>query len=422
MALAGEDVRAALDRAQALYGDRFVFGFGSIRYHWFLDLAGADLILRGQPEAFGNAGAYGFLGPVGGSTALINTDDPEHLRRRRAVQPAFHARALVEWVQLAEEAFVPFLTGPFITEPGALHPRLRPLLLDLVIDILLGRRFRRAHPGFSADVMRMMDFATLPFQAQLLKVPIPPFPWAGFIAARRRVDRALRGSIRDGVASAAPIEGALGTLGHRAPAAALSESELRDQFLSLVAAGFDTSSAAIAWWMHLLSDAELQEQARSETAGSEPIDLIQQPQSAPLHAAIFNEALRLYPPAPAILRRTLREVQSEATTLPSGAGVALSIWHLHRDERWWTDPLRVDPERWLHGGSEPRAFLPFGHGGRFCIGAGMAKALATTFCTLALREARWSPLGPAPKAVGVTLTPDTGLPLAAAPVSRSAAR
>jgi len=425
MALAGEDVRGALDVAQRSYGDAFVFGFGPIRYHWLLHLDGAELMLRQQPEAFGNSGAYGFLGPVGGATALINTDEPEHLRRRRAVQPAFHARALEGWVALAVERFTPFIQGPFIEQPGPLLPRLRPLVLEVVLDILLGRAFREAHPGFAGDVLRMMNFATLPFQAQLLKLPLPPLPWAAFVAARRRVDRALR----LGIASRAgtnggqevAIEGALGSLAEPGHPASFSESEVRDQLLSLLAAGFDTSSAAIVWLMHLLSDADRQNRARAETRPFEPLELVRDANLAPFHHAIFQESLRLYPPAPAILRRTLREVQIGAATLPPGAGVALSIWHVHRDPRWWPEGDAVQPERWLSGDLEARggtgslAFLPFGHGSRFCIGAGLAKTLATTFSSLALRHSSWRSLGDAPKAIGVTLVPHDGLPMAAVP-------
>ena len=416
MNLAGGDVRAALDACRSRHGDAFVFGFGPIRYHWFLGLDGVRFVLHDHVDAFGNAGAYGFLEPIGGRTALIATDDPEHLRRRRAVQPAFHLRQVDDWALAAAGRFETFVADRIADGAGPLLPALRPVVLEIVLDVLLGPSARARHPRLAADVATMMAFANQPLLAQLIKVPVPPAPWATFVAARRRADAALRSDIRERRAGAD-----LGTGGvlellialDDDPAAHLSEDELRDQALSLVAAGFDTTTAAIAWTSLLLARSELGEPVAQELAGLAPGEAVR----APLAGALLQEALRLYPPAPAVLRRVRREVDWHGHGLPVGAGVGLSLWHLHRDPAIWREADRAVPERWLDRSGpwaaprDPLAFIPFGHGGRYCIGAGLARTLTLAYAWAALRAARWTPQNLDPRPEGMTLVPAGGLPL-----------
>jgi cytochrome P450 len=413
MNLAGGDVRAALDACRAEHGDAFVFGFGPIRFHWLLDRDAFRFVLADAAEHFGNAQAYPFLAPIGGETALIATDDPEHLRRRRSVQPAFHQRLVTAWASAAEKRFARFVAEP-PTKP--LLNELRPIVLEVVLGILLGEGTAERQPRLAADVAAMMAFANQPLLAQLLKMRLPGTPWARFVAARARADAALRADIRARRAGAHPGGGGvLGVLlAHDGSDAALSEDELRDQAISLVSAGFDTTTAAITWTMALLADPERQARARAEIQAGDGA-----PEAA-LHAsylqAVIAEALRLYPPAPAILRRVVRDVDFRGSTIPIGSNVGLSIWHLHRDPRLWRDPERVIPERWLErdgafaASRDPFAYLPFGQGGRYCIGAGLARTLTSVFAATALRHASWS-LAAWPRPVGVTLVPDDGLPL-----------
>ena len=416
MNLAGGDVRAALDACRAAHGDAFVFGFGPIRLHWFLSLAGFRLVLLDEADAFGNAGAYGFLEPIGGPTALIATDDPEHLRRRRSVQPAFHQRQVGGWAEAAADRFEGFVADAVARGSGPLLPALRRVVLDLVLDVLLGPSARRRHPRLAADVAAMMAFANQPKLAQLVRLPVPPAPWATLVAARRRVDAALRADIRGRRAGADLGPG--GVLGlllglDRDAASRLTEDELRDQALSLVSAGFDTTTAAIAWSTLLLAQPELHGPVAAELAALTPAEAIGAPQAG----ALLQEALRLYPPAPAILRRVRRAVDWRGHVLPAGGRVGLSLWHLHRDPRLWREPGRPVPARWLERDGpwaaprDPLAYLPFGHGGRYCIGAGLARTLALAFAWAALRRARWVPVGEPPRPTGMTLVPAGGLPL-----------
>jgi cytochrome P450 len=391
-----------------------VFGVGAIRFHWFLAADAFRFVLQDAADAFGNAGAYGFLEPIGGRGALIATDDPLHLARRRALQPAFHAREAAAWAATARDAMTAFVAGSVARGSGALVPELRPVVLDVVLDVLVGPATRRRHPGLAADLAAMMAFANLPMLAQQVRVPIPPAPWAAFLAARRRADAAVLHEVR--ARRAGTVEERGGVLdwllaGDDDPATRLAEGELRDQIVGLLSAAFDTTTSAIAWTALLLARADLHAAVADELATAPG------PALGPMGDAVVKEALRLYPPASAILRRVRRPVAWAGAPLPVGARVGLSVWHLHRDPRRWHQPERAEPRRWTDRSGvwaaprDPFGYLPFGHGGRRCIGEGLARTLLQAFVTAAVPHARWAPTDADVRPEGTTLLPSRGLPL-----------
>jgi cytochrome P450 len=415
MNLAAGDTRAAIDVLRARHGDAFVFGFGAIRFHWLIGAEANRFVLHDRAAAFRNREAYRFLEPIGGPTALIVSDEPEHLRRRRRVQPAFHRQRVDTWTERAVDAFEAW--GDTVVGRGtvALQSALRAVVLELVIDVLLGPGTRTRYPGLQRDLAAMMAFANQPFLAQLFRVPLPGTPWWRFRAARSRVDAVLyaeiarrreRGADDDSVVSLLLRSEGDGTV--------LADAELRDQAVSLVSAGFDTTTAALTWCAWLLCDEALRSRVAAEVVELDPAAAA----AHPVIDALWREALRLYPPAPAILRVTAEDVVWRDVRLPAGALVGLSTFHTHRDAASWREPTAVRLERWAGGDGpwsaprDPFAYLPFGHGARYCIGAGLARTLAGAWLSVMLRRARWHALDPGDVTpVGTTLSPPRGLPV-----------
>lgn len=444
--LAGRDLHAAVAQLHEELGPAFAFGFGPIRFHWFVGPHAARTILRDETAAFSQKGGYDFLRPVGGDTALISSDEPEHLRRRRRVQPAFHGRQVASWLATGEAVLDPWLSEhAALGRPFDLYRELRPRLVRIVARIVLGDVPLARDDAWLRDVDALMDFPGRPMLEQQWKLPIPGTPWARFTAARRRVDRALYAEIarrRAGVGAVAaagagadagrpPAAGAeppgdvLSMLmaspgAHRDAGSAdgaagggpeMSDRELRDQSLSLISAGFDTTAAALAWCLAMVDEhPEQGERLAAELAHGDPISA----QTAPFTDAFVKETLRLRPPAAAALRRTVREVEILGHAVPAGGRVALSILRTHLDPASYQEPLRFDPERFMAGEPPPFAYLPFGYGVRHCIGAGTATALIKTGLALMLGRYRTAPLGTGPrKPVGMTLHPEGGLPVRA---------
>jgi cytochrome P450 len=434
-------------------------------------------VLHEAAHSFSNRAAYRFLEPLVGRAALITSDEPEHLQRRRRVQGAFHRRRLREVSARALRAFEAWVDEALAREVLALQPSLRPVVLDLVIDVLLGPGVRERHPRLRRDLFAMMAFANQPFLAQLFRVPLPGTPWWRFAAARRRVDAALYAEIaRHRARSGEPGDGSVlamllgagGESGGGAAGAAsggeagddrdsggaragddrdsggaaegppLRDEELRDQAVSLVSAGFDTTTAALTWCGWLLCDDGLRERVADAVHAAAPAPAAAQHAAdggaeagaVPEFEALWREALRLYPPAPAILRVADRDLEWRGLRLPAGALVALSTYHTHRDERLWREAPRVALERWLGTDPEwtaprdPFAYLPFGYGARHCIGAGLARILAGAWAAALLPRARWRALEPqAVRPLGTTLSPPGGLPVRFEPLgSKTRAR
>ena len=394
---------AAVSELFEQYGELFAFGFGDIRFHWLVGAEGLRFILE-QPEYFRLRRAYGFLYPIVGDFALITSDEPGHLERRRQVQPAFHAKQVAGWLELSEAKAALFAARPETTFD--LYAALKPHVLALICELLLGSDVLARRPGLLADIGKMMAYANLPFLAQQIKLALPFTPWHRFLAARRRVDAVLTEEIAF-KRSAEADESVLGLLLAQNPES--STKLLRDSALSLVSAGFDTTSAALTWTVYLLlKHPGTLYDLQTELAGLDARAALK----APLLDAVVKETLRLYPSAPAGLRETAMPLAYKGYHIPANSLLAYSITLTQRQESYFEDALSFKPERWF-GGFQPVPFsyAPFGYGARYCIGARLADLIIKTHLHALLKhklKAAWTmPV----EETGNTVHPKGGLPV-----------
>lgn len=202
----------------------------------------------------------------------------------------------------------------------------------------------------------------------------------------------------------------------------MDPDELRDNLLTFIVAGHETTALSLAWSLYLLAgDPTVQEAARAEVQsvlGDRAPGAADVPR-LPLVRRIVDEALRLYPPA-AFLARTARKADTLCgREIRPGDTVMLPIYALHRHHRLWRDPDRFDPSRF----ADPRAidrfaYLPFGEGPRVCIGASFAIQEAVIILATLLSRFRFAPVpGRTPKPVLIlTLRPEGGVWLRVDPV------
>jgi cytochrome P450 len=148
----------------------------------------------------------------------------------------------------------------------------------------------------------------------------------------------------------------------------MTDQEVRDEVLTLFLAGHETTAVALTWTFWLLA---------AEPAVARVLDEASEDEREHVIERILAESLRLRPPAWAIGRRTLLDLEvTDGDRLPAGSVVIVSPWLLHHDERWWPDASRFDLGRWEPAAvaARPRhAYLPFGGGPRMCIGEGFAR-------------------------------------------------
>jgi cytochrome P450 len=154
----------------------------------------------------------------------------------------------------------------------------------------------------------------------------------------------------------------------------LTDAEIRHELVTMVIAGHETVAAALAWTLMLLAEHQpAQDRVRAELAGYPgPVSMLGHRNRLPWTRAVIDEALRLFPPAWALSRRSHRPDVIGGRAVPAGTLVIVSPWLLHRRGDSWPDPLAFRPERFLGADTGRSDYLPFGQGPRLCIGRAFA--------------------------------------------------
>ena len=205
----------------------------------------------------------------------------------------------------------------------------------------------------------------------------------------------------------------------------LSDQDIADNVIAFLMAGYDTTALSLTWALYLISQSpEWEERIVAEVeqvAGQEPVTAEHVERLAVVQQ-VYNEALRLYPTAPVIVRDIVEDLEFEGITIPAGTIGIIPIYAIHRHHKLWSDPNRFDPSRFAIGEKQNRyQFLPFGAGPRICIGAAFATIEATIMLATFVRAARFELLPDfEPNPCGqMFLLPRNGMPMRVFPRLRS---
>jgi len=319
------------------------------------------------------------LGPVLGEGLLISEGDFWR-RQRRIAAPAFHSRHIADLVATMIACTEAMLARwRTLAQPFDVSAEMMALTLDII-----------ARTMFSIDVSR--DVATIRrLMDTVVAIPASMLDLLGLPEwLPRPRSAALRGAIAEFDAMVARVlaerRAEAGTVEHRDLLAMLlaardpetgegmSDKQLRDETLTMIAAGHETTANALGWVWYLLSqhpdaEARLHDELDRVLGGRMPglADLAELKWTR----MVIEEALRLYPPAHAISRTAIGEDRIGGVRIPPGASISISMYVTHRNPNIWPEPERFDPERFAPEAVARRhrfAFLPFGGGPRVCIG------------------------------------------------------
>jgi cytochrome P450 len=355
--------------------------------------------------------------------SLLTTEGEEHRRQRRLIQPLFHHERIAgyadDMVELADRTADRWRDGL----PLDAHAEMGRLTLAVVSRTLFGTDLpageSRAITGALSGTLAQFDRVFSPLLPITERLPLPAT--RRFRAAHETFDRLVYGLIGRRRAEGAIGDDLLSMLLRAQDAGAgMSDTQVRDEAITLFLAGHETTSNALTWTWYLLSGnpdvrrawhAEL-----DEVIGDRPpaaIDLAR----LPLTDAVLHEAIRLYPPAWAMGRTALEVHHAGGSEIPAGATVVVSPWLLHRDARWFPDPSAFRPDRWPAGPEPRHAYLPFGAGPRMCIGEPFAwMEAALLLATIGRRwELELSPDARVDLQPVVTLRPRHGMAMIARP-------
>jgi cytochrome P450 len=315
--------------------------------------------------------------PILGPDSVLTAVGPRHMRQRKLLLPPFHGEAIEGYARMISEATEREIDGWPLGRPLALAPRMQAITLDVIMAGIFGIEGKPApgtpEAGLRRTVKRLVAASTRP-GAQVTELihigreeAIGPMraglalldrPTYAVIRERRRAaDLEERRDILSLLLRARTEEGE-----------ALSDKELRDELLTLVLAGHETTANSLAWaWERLVRNPAaheaLLEAVRSGEGAEERIE------------ATIVETMRSRPVIPLIGRRVKVPWRLGEYAVPADTPVAMSILLVHHREDLYPEPFEFRPERWL-GGRKPGTYewIPFGGGIRRCLGAALAMA------------------------------------------------
>jgi cytochrome P450 len=314
---------------------------------------------------------------------LLTSEGDFHRRQRRLAQPAFHRGRVSSYASVMTDYAARTSSRWRDCETLDISQEMMRLTLAIVGKTLFDTDVESEADEIGAAltaVMELFDYLLMPFSELLEKLPLPHV--RRFQKAKERLDETIyriieerrrsvedRGDLLSMLLSARDEEGDGGQM---------TDLQVRDEVMTIFLAGHETTANALSWTWYLLSqnqevEAKLHEELDAVLAGRSPT--VEDVPRLRYTEMVLAESMRLYPPAWAIGRLALKDHEVGGYTIPAKALVLLSPYVTQRDERYFPDPVRFDPERWTPEAREARpqyTYFPFGGGARRCIGEGFA--------------------------------------------------
>lgn len=406
---------AFLREAHAEHGD--VFTVRTAMFGAFVVVASPDAVrevFTGPPAVLRAGEANAPLGALLGESSVLVLDGPEHLRQRRLLLPPFHGARLQGAEELVRRATLHELADWPERRPLSLLAPMQRITLEVIVKVVFGVRRASAFDELSARLRELLE----PVGGRLrtvLGVLGGGDGMAGgpdeerFLARRRAVDELLFAHIAAARASGPEALGArddvlsMLLLARDEAGVGMTDAEIRDELLTLLLAGHETTATALAWtFERLLRTPEALERTRGSLDDRGWLD------------AVGKEALRVRPVLPNVGRVLGAPFEVDGHVLPAGTAVLPSIALLHGRAEEFPEPEAFRPERFL-GDDAPSgyAWIPFGGGARRCIGAAFALlemrvVLATVLEACPDLRFAGAPAGEAAVRRGIVIAPADG--------------
>ena len=408
----GLDPYGFFESAQRAFGDMFTVRV--MRETWVIlghPRLVTDLYAKG-PDEVDSGVANWSLRPLLGTQNLLLLDGAEHLRRRRLVLPPFHGDRMRAYEDLIRATTRDELATWPPSAPVRTLERMHAITLRVVLRAVFGLADGPALERLASSLRRLMTWTTDMRRGLVFGFLGPERLTAlrGFQRQRADVDRQLHAEIA-ARRSAGDLEARADILSlllvARDPdGRSLTDRELRDELMTLLVAGHETTAAALSW---ALTEAATDPVSQSRIAAGEP----------GLAAAAITETLRLHPPlALGGFRRARQTLELAGRRLPAGTTVAPCATLLHRRPDVYEDPQRWRVDRFLACRPPAGAWVPFGGGVRRCVGAALAQFEARIVLEEIVRALELRPVRQRVRGVGrrglITVPPGGG-PIITAP-------
>jgi cytochrome P450 len=364
-------------------------------------------VFAGNPRIFRAGEGNAVLGPVLGDRSVLLIDGELHRRRRKIMLPAFHGEQVRRQESLIREVVDAELDEWPVGTPFASHPLTRKLTLEVILRTVLGVReparlelARAALPVVADLTPKMMLMWMFPSLGRI-------GPWRRYWQRKREADELLDEEIALRVADPelADRSDVLSALvrAYQAAGDPTDDGDLREQLITLLIAGHETTATGLAWCLDLLAHNPCALATLRESLAAGETDYL---------GAVVTETLRVRPVVPSVARRLTEPVTLGGYRLPAGTVVLPGIALVHHNAAVHAEPRRFRPERWLGSAAAAQGMvLPFGGGVRRCLGAPFAVAELNLAVEAIVRRFDIAPVEPrtdGARAKHVTLVPANG--------------
>lgn len=394
------------------YGDAFTIElplFGKT-----VVISDPDLIKQlftGSPDVL-YAGETSPLRPVLGDNSLLTIDGRRHLRQRKLLLPPFHGERMRAYGETMREIAERHVGRWPRRSPFPAQRSMQAITLEVILRAVFGATDAREVARLAQPLRTVLDATASQRRLLLLQLTSskdagPRSPWGRFRKLIEPADAVIRDQIAARRADVVEADDVLSLLlaARDEDGRPLTDDELRDELMTLLLAGHETTATALSWTLervvrHPAVLARLTEEARSEDGSGAYLD------------AVIKETLRLRPVIPGVVRYLTEPFEADGRLLPAGVHVAPSIYLLHRRPDLYPEPLAFRPERFLDRPAGTYEWIPFGGSIRRCLGASFALYEMNVVLDAILRQTQLRPAAGAKaertKRRAITYTPARG--------------
>ena len=327
-------------------------------------------IFAGDPEVFHAGKGNAILGPVMGEHSLLLVDSSQHKRARKLLMPAFNGHALRGYESMIEGITKTEVGSWTEGRPFESLERMNALTLEVILQVVFGVTDETRLAEMRPLVNKTVNVSPIVFLGWSVPRLQGIGPWKTAFENQAALDHVIYAEIAER-RRATDLDSRTDVLSRlllvrddEDPTdTGLTDEELRDQLVTLLLAGHETTATALAWSLHEIGKDPAQERKARDAASAGDDDYLE---------AVLKEAMRLHPVIPMVVRHLMEPATIGGIDLPAGANVAASIILAHEAEENYPDHAAFRPERFLEGEVATNTGIPFGGGVRRCIGAGFS--------------------------------------------------
>lgn len=418
------DPLKSIEKAAETYGDIYTSRFAGFPPQVVVSNPQAiQEIFTADPKLFESGEGNKILQSLTGDYSLLLHDGDYHQRQRRLLTPPFHGERMRAYGKLICDITEQVMNQQTIGKPFSARSSMQEISLRVIFRVVFGLDEEPRFQQLRQLLCSILDTFNSPLSSSLLFIKAlqqdlgPWSPWGRFVRRKQQIDKLLCALIRDRrTENNSSREDILSLMMSARDEAGepMTDAELRDELMTLLFAGHETTATALAWalyWIHYLPQVREKLLQELDALGDNPDpDIIAR---LPYLNAVCCETLRIYPVGLFTFARIVRSpLRLMGYELEPGTVLAPCIYLTHHREEIYPEPKRFQPERFLKRQFSAYEFFPFGGGNRRCIGLALAQyemklVLATILRTKQLALVDRRPIKPVRR--GITMAPAGGV-------------